>query len=92
MSKLKDNVTLSVVIGEGESYKKGTTKQQLLEMSLELGTFTKAEWLTKAAELYDSGVVAHSLIKEKSGTTGWGKAWFNEFYNKHKIFQIAELD
>lgn len=90
MSKLKDNVTLSVVLGEGESFKKGTAKQALLEMSIELNTFTKAEWLAKAAELYDTGVIAHSLIYEKRGTTGWGKAWFNEFYNKHKVFQVVE--
>jgi len=92
MSNLKDNVTLQVVIGEGESYKPGTTKQQLLEMSLELQTFTKAEWLAKASELFDTGNVAYSRIQEKRGNIGWGKAWFNEFYNKHKIFKIAELD
>ena len=87
--KLKDNVTLHVVMAEGEGYRVGTTKSKLLAMSKEIGTFTKLEWLEKAAEAFVEGGW-ESAIEEKHGTTGWAKAWFNEFYNKHHIFQPVD--
>jgi hypothetical protein len=90
--KLKDNVTLQVVMAEGEGYRVGTTKSRLLTMSKEAGTFTKLEWLAKASELYDNGEIAESAIANRSGTIGWAKAWFNEFYNKHHIFQPVDSE
>lgn len=88
--KLNANVTLQVVMAEGEGYRVGTTKSALLAMSKEVGTFTKTEWLVKACELYDNGKMAQSAIADKHGSIGWAKAWFNEFYNKHKVFQPVQ--
>ena len=92
MPKLKDNVTLQVVLPADENYKKGTTKQALLAMSRERGTFTKSEWLAMAAEAYDADSFAWSKIAADGGSMKFAKAWFNEFFNKHKAFQPVPVD
>lgn len=86
MAKLKDDVVLTVVLADGEGFRKGTAKAKLLAMSQELGEFTKPDWIKAAGELFvEKGL--ESAIYDKSGLEGWAKAWWNEFYTKHGVFR-----
>ena len=61
-------------------YKKGTAKQRLFQWALDKGTFTKSEFLAAHAEMKIESVMSTEVA---------GKAWFNEFYNKHEVFVDA---
>ena len=62
-------------------YRKGTMKSALMDWALEKGEFTKDEFLVAVLE-----VKADGEFKSKMSDTILPKAWWNEFFNKHKTF------
>lgn len=89
MAKLQADTILTVNMG-GRTFKKGTTKDKLIAMSVELGSFTKEQWLAEAVERYELGSYAHSMIVENNSTLYWAKAWWNEFYAKAEVFEPTD--
>ena len=79
MSKLSNfNVRVS---STANPYHKRSFKFLLMKWALERGEFSKEEFL----QAHDDLKLEHE-IDQKAG----GKAWWNEFYNKHKVFVDVE--
>lgn len=65
-------------------YKKGTAKWYLMNWALETKEFTKEEFLAAHKEIFEERKIESAMTLEVCG-----KAWWNEFYNKHKVFVIC---
>ena len=63
-------------------YKKGTHKWRLFEWALEQGEFTKVEFLEAEKTIFEE----HDQVSQMTPDIR-SKAWWNEFYNKHKSFE-----
>lgn len=62
-------------------YRKGTMKHSLMTWAMEKGEFTKEEFLAAVLVVKEEGE-----FKSKMSDTVLPKAWWNEFFNKHKTF------
>lgn len=81
------NVRVRVSTPDGENpYKKGTHKWRLFQWALEQEeSFTKIEFLTAEQQLFEDHEQVSAMTSDIRG-----KAWWNEFYNKHKTFIYYE--
>lgn len=66
-------------------YRQGTSKCNLMQWALDKGQFTRDEFLAAVKELR-----AEQKVTSKMSEDILGKAWWNEFKNKHKVFVAAE--
>jgi len=79
------NVSVRVV-GETNPYQAGSHKRRLFGWALEHGEFTKLEFLKAEVEIFD----AQEEQTSKMTPDVRGRAWWNEFYSKHKVFVTTE--
>jgi hypothetical protein len=56
-----------------------------MKWALEKGEFTREEFLAAVPE-----ITTEREFKSKMTPEVQSKAWWNEFYNKHEVFQAAE--
>lgn len=80
------NPKVQVVTNENDPnpFKKGTAKAKLMVWALDRGTFTKDEFLAEHKRLRELGEFESVMTIDVAG-----KAWWNEFYNKHEMFVVV---
>ena len=81
------NVRVRVSVPDNENpYKKGTHKWRLFQWALaQEETFTKVEFLAAEKQLFEEHDQTSCMTEDIRS-----KAWWNEFYNKHKTFVYDE--
>lgn len=85
MSKVRD-VTVRVSVADNENpYKPGSHKHRLFQWALEQEEFTKIEFLAAEKQIFEE----HNQVSNMTPDIR-SKAWWNEFYSKHKVFVLAE--
>ena len=74
---------------EGNPYRKGTAKKEIFDWALaateENGHFTKAQFIEAISAKVEAGDVESKMPPETCA-----KAWWNEFYNKYKVFELVK--
>lgn len=78
---LNPKVVVSTNPEDPNPYKKGTSKHKLMAWALEQQTFTKEQFLAAHKDMGLESVMTVEVA---------GKAWWNEFFNKHKVFVLAK--
>lgn len=73
------------VDAESNSFRHGSIKRHLMAWALERGEFTKVEFLEFVIAQLDAGEFASKMAPDTCS-----KAWWNEFYAKHKVFKPVE--
>jgi hypothetical protein len=91
MAKVR-NVTVQVSAPKGSKegenpYKRGSHKQRLFAWALEQGQFTKEEFIAAEIEIFHATKQFSEMSDEVRP-----KAWWNEFYNKHEVFVVADTE
>lgn len=87
MSKVRD-VRVRVSVADGENpYKKGSHKWRLFNWALQQEEFTKIEFLAAEKQLFEEHDQVSNMTEDIRS-----KAWWNEFYNKHHTFVLAETE
>lgn len=82
MSKIRNpKVVVSTNPEDPNPYKKGSFKRILMDWALTKESFTRDEFLAAHAELRAEHKIESEMTIEVAG-----KAWWNEFYNKHETF------
>lgn len=79
MSKL-NNIRVRVNV-DSNPFRSGTFKFHLFKWALEEGEFTKEEFLANCLRLKSELEVSSKMSDEVMS-----KAWWNEFFNKHDVF------
>ncbi len=84
MAKVRNVTVIVSPAKEGENpYKKGSHKWRLFGWALETVEFSKEEFIAKEVEIFHATKQFSEMSDEVRP-----KAWWNEFYNKHKVFTI----
>lgn len=87
MPRKVQNPTVTTSTPNDENpYKKGSAKRKLFAWALAKKTFTKEEFLAEVARCLEAVEFESVMAPDVCG-----KAWFNEFYAKHKVFVDAPV-
>ena len=74
-----------IVEEQKNEFRFGSIKRHLMAWAIETQSFTKAEFLTYVQEQLEQGE-----FESKMAPDTCAKAWWNEFYAKHKVFKPVE--
>jgi hypothetical protein len=67
---------------EQNEFRFGSIKRHLMSWAIEQVEFTKVEFLAYVVEQLESGEITSKMVPDTCS-----KAWWNEFYAKHKVFK-----
>jgi hypothetical protein len=81
--KKVQNVNVSVSMSVNP-YRPGSHKYRLMAWAIEKKEFSKVEFLEAENEIFVAANLLSAMVQEVRG-----KAWWNEFYAKHKVFTFV---